>query len=275
LLRSGVGDQALVGLLLWNRGLLELAFLATGMDVNDDADQRMLWVGGVSMLMPALAAVIVQRFVRGQPLVRHLALGFHASGWLVVAWLAPAILALLTLGIGAAVADQPLARCLSHYVEKLPAQITINTFLVSIFAAGEEIGWRGFLWSEWRHHGFWTASTSIGAIWAIWHAPLILSGYNYPGHELSGMLLFLVVCVLEGNVLAFLRERTGSVWPAAIFHGAWNCASVLAIAGLASGDSLVLGCIGLAGLPALLLANAGIFLSLERRSGRSLPSTPG
>lgn len=255
--------------------ILQLALLATGMDVTDDADPRMLVAGGVSMLMPALAAVLVQKVVRREPLVGHLALGLRPDRWLVVAWLAPALLALPTLCLGAALSGQPVVPGLSQYAAKLPAQVTINTLLVSIFAAGEEIGWRGFLWSEWRHHGFWRASTAIGVLWAIWHAPLILAGYNYPGHPGAGMLLFVGVCVLEGNVLAFLRERTGSVWPAAIFHGAWNCASVLAVAGLSGPDPLVQGSIGLAGLPALLLANLGVLMATRSRRGSPVASATG
>lgn len=46
----------------------------------------------------------------------------------------------------------------------------------AIPAFGEEIGWRGWLLPALRPMGIWPALLLSGAIWGIWHAPLILLG---------------------------------------------------------------------------------------------------
>jgi membrane protease YdiL (CAAX protease family) len=65
----------------------------------------------------------------------------------------------------------------------LLAGLTINT----LFAFGEEIGWRGSLQKELSHLGFWKFSFLIRLIWGIWRSPLIIQGYNYPQHPSSGL----------------------------------------------------------------------------------------
>jgi uncharacterized protein len=64
------------------------------------------------------------------------------------------------------------------------AGITINTF----FALGEEIGWRGFLQKELSHLGLWKSGLLIGFIWGLWHAPLVIQGYNFPQKPTSWCL---------------------------------------------------------------------------------------
>lgn len=57
----------------------------------------------------------------------------------------------------------------------------------AIFAFGEEFGWRGYLLWELAPWGFWKASFAIGAVWGLWHAPIIVAGYNYPSFSIIGV----------------------------------------------------------------------------------------
>jgi uncharacterized protein len=92
----------------------------------------------------------------------------------------------------------------------------------AIFAFGEEWGWRGFLLPKLLPLGQWPALILTGTLWGIWYSPVALLGYNYPLHPKLGVLLMTIFCVIFGVLLGWLRLATGSVWPAAIGHGALN-----------------------------------------------------
>jgi len=83
--------------------------------------------------------------------------------------------------------------------------------LNALFGFGEEAGWRGYLLHEWKHMQFWKASLFIGLIWGIWHAPLILLGYNYPQHSPTGSTDDdrLVHIINSGFYLHYLEGKIG------------------------------------------------------------------
>ena len=66
-----------------------------------------------------------------------------------------------------------------------------------------------------------------GAIWGVWHAPLLLIGWNYPQHHLLGVALFTVALTIVGTLIGWTRLATGSVWPAVIAHAALDQNEVL------------------------------------------------
>lgn len=106
-----------------------------------------------------------------------------------------------------------------------PAAGVLNT----IPALGEELGWRGFLFPR-LHERYGTLAALLGSgiAWGLWHAPMILLGYNYPLHPVLGLLAFCVVCTLLTGVLAWVTQRSGSIWPAAYGHGLVNALAPLA-----------------------------------------------
>ena len=109
----------------------------------------------------------------------------------------------------------------------------------AVAAVGEEIGWRGFLLPKLLPMGTIPAIVVGGIVWALWHAPLILLGYNYPdGPRWLALACMSGMCIGLGSVLAWLRLRTKSVWPCALFHGAINAgAGFFAVLGTA-GDKV-------------------------------------
>ena len=70
--------------------------------------------------------------------------------------------------------------------------------------------------------GQWMALVTSGAIWGVWHAPLVLRGLNYPDHPRLGVLLMTVFCILLGILFGWLRLASRSVWPATIAHATLN-----------------------------------------------------
>ncbi len=100
--------------------------------------------------------------------------------------------------------------------------ILLGPFLGLLFGFGEEYGWRGFLQGELTRLGRVRGVLLVGLIWGVWHAPVILMGYNYPGYPLLGSLLMVAYCVLLGFFLGYAVLRTGGVWLAAFLHALNN-----------------------------------------------------
>jgi uncharacterized protein len=91
-------------------------------------------------------------------------------------------------------------------------------------ATGEEIGWRGFLVPVLAQRFHFTGVALIsGLIWALWHYPLIVFGtYSSAAPKWVAVLCFTVMIIATGTMAAWLRLKTGSVWPAAMFHACHN-----------------------------------------------------
>lgn len=101
----------------------------------------------------------------------------------------------------------------------------VNLLPAMVLTLGEEIGWRGYLVPELadrvglRRAGLWS-----GVIWGVWHLPGILGG-SYGGAgtpKAYQVACFLVMVVSTAMILAWLRMRSGSVWPVVIFHANHN-----------------------------------------------------
>jgi len=135
----------------------------------------------------------------------------------------------------------------------------------AVFAFGEEFGWRGYLLWELAPWGFWKASFAIGAAWGLWHAPVIVAGYNYPAFPLIGVAAMTVACISFSPAYTYLVVRAESAIAAALVHGVFNGSAGLVVA-YAVTDSpvlreLVASPVGVAGVLAFGLAGVGIALS--------------
>lgn len=238
------------------------------------------------MLMPLIAAIIVQKLIYKEAFFRPLLLAGKPNLWWLTAMIFPLLLVVLTVFVALIFPTTSLDLSLTEYISMLDdmssaamedlfnilpfhplwllviqafvAGITINT----IFALGEEIGWRGFLLKELNTLGFWKASFLIGLIWGPWHAPLtIFAGHNYPSTPFLGILFMTVFCMLLSPVIAFVTIKSRSVISAGFFHGVINGSASLGIIVIAGGNpELVNGLTGLAGFIVLLLVNGILFV---------------
>jgi len=104
--------------------------------------------------------------------------------------------------------------------------ILVIPWINMLTAIGEEFGWRAYLLQKFLPLGSRKAVLLMGAIWGVWHWPYIFMGYNYGlnywGAPVVGMLLFVVITCILSTFLTWVTLRSGSVWPAAIGHGAVN-----------------------------------------------------
>jgi membrane protease YdiL (CAAX protease family) len=91
-------------------------------------------------------------------------------------------------------------------------------------ALGEEIGWRGFLAPRLTAAaGFVPATLLAGAIWALWHLPiLVFSAYKGGGDIVFEMVSFAINVIAMSGVFAWLRLDSRSLWPAASLHASHN-----------------------------------------------------
>lgn len=92
----------------------------------------------------------------------------------------------------------------------------------STYALAEELGWRGYLLSNLLHLGKMKACVITGAIWGVWHAPLILMGHLYPGSPYLGIVMMTVMCILLGIIFGWLRLASDSLLPPIVAHAVLN-----------------------------------------------------
>ena len=122
--------------------------------------------------------------------------------------------------------------------------VVLVPFINMIPAFGEELGWRGMLFPALAERTSPRIAALIsGAIWGLWHAPVIAMGHNYgmgyDGFPVAGILTMIVACTALGTFLGYLRTRSGSVWPCALAHGAFNAVANIGLLFCIVGSSLL------------------------------------
>ena len=129
----------------------------------------------------------------------------------------------LPAGLIATLVGEVISSPVMVFVIMLLFATFVGVFPQSLSAAGEEIGWRGYMLMRLIDAGVPRPVLVSGVIWGLWHIPLILVGLYVAGSSpILSAVLFMVSVVSFGFVLARMRLETGSIWPAIAFHGAWN-----------------------------------------------------
>lgn len=275
-----------------------------------------LWFGGgiadpisalllpVMMFTPAVAAIAVTLIMRLPPRGERLRfLGLWPLRpakrviWLmVIGWLLPPLLVALSILLSAALGfvriDLAFAGFAAELEKALPpgtpippveivvltqiASIPIAALINAVFALGEELGWRGWLLPALRPLGTWPALLISGAIWGVWHSPVILLGYNFGRTDITGVLFMIVGCIAWGVLLGWLRLRSASVWPAVLAHGSLNAAGGLIVLFAAAKPDLALaGPLGVAGWIVLALTTVVLVVTGQFREQPELADAPG
>ena len=94
-----------------------------------------------------------------------------------------------------------------------------------VYAAFEELGWRGYLEPRLAALGVPALRRHliVAAVWGVWHVPYILTFDLMTDLPLGAYLpLFLASMVPMAVIYGVMRERSGTVWPAVLMHGMAN-----------------------------------------------------
>ena len=99
----------------------------------------------------------------------------------------------------------------------------VGSLVGVITAAGEEIGWRGFMLTRLVDSGVPYPLLVSGVVWSLWHVPAIFSGQYAAGpYPWFSALAFVAFGVGISVFWGTLRLQTGSVWGAVLGHSSWN-----------------------------------------------------
>ncbi len=102
------------------------------------------------------------------------------------------------------------------------ASLVLGPTINGIFGFGEEFGWRGYLLPKLMPLGRLKAYIVVGVIWGLWHAPLIVVGFNYPGYPLLGIVGMVVMTTAVGVYINEMTLQNRSSILAGWIHGAFN-----------------------------------------------------
>jgi len=210
---------------------LEWKIIQTGESIG-----RTPWLILALMYTPAVASIVARLALREgfEDVSFHFG-GREGGRMIVLAWVYPMVVGLVAYGTAWAVglaAFQPPLPPQSHLYSGLAAAnlitslmltATLGTVLSCVSAFGEELGWRGYMLTRLMVARVPRPIFVSGLVWALWHVPLILSGqYAANSRPALSAMLFVIGVVADGYLAAYVRLRSGSLWPAVVFHGAGN-----------------------------------------------------
>ncbi len=234
--RKGVVTYLLIAFALaWV--LWEIA-LMLGPSVDNPLSQLAILPGALS---PAVAAIVVRKWVTQEGFAdAGLRLNIARWRYYLAGWFLPllvvSVIVLLAVALGISDPDFTLDRALRHLAPEgatppslpsglmavLPFQFMITALVATPILWGEEFGWRGYLQVRLMGHRPLLAAVVTGLIWALWHLPINLRGYNFPDQPMLGTLVFTVSAIMLSIIFGWLLVRTGSIWAASLGHSATN-----------------------------------------------------
>ena len=245
-------------------------------------------LGAIIMFIPTISVIIVNKLIHHEKLKTDLLISFKINKWFFIAWLILPVIMLFSLGISLIFPDVIYSLEMAGFIKRFESMLTpeqieqmrnslatlpinpIWLFLLqgliagvtinAIAAFGEELGWRGFLLKEFKEMHFFKAAIIIGFIWGIWHAPLILMGYNYPQHPKIGVFMMIIFCILITPLLIYITVKSKSVIAAAILHGTMNGTYGISLMFTDGGNDLTVGLTGLSGFIALTVILIFLFI---------------
>lgn len=195
-----------------------------------------------AMFIPGLTAIALQKFVLKRPLKE---MGFKVGDWKMYLKTYAVIVLMFVLNylitwIFFLKPDFTLLSFLNQFnitaALPMPAPMMVFVFgLVTFFAApifnmipsmGEEIGWRGFLLPNLEPLGKTKAMIFSGAIWALWHTPMILIlGFAYGEQFLLGAILHFLMVTSLGIWMGHIWFKTRDTVLAGFIHSVFNANS--------------------------------------------------
>lgn len=181
----------------------------------------------VGALAPAITAVALSGTLRGRDGLRALLGGLLVWRmrwtWYAAALMLPWMLALSGFG---------LLGLITQPAPAVPA-VAPGTALASfagwlLVVPLEELGWRGFALPRMQvRWGALVSGALLGAVWGLWHLPILLLQPGRAPGGLFGVPLFVASVMAASLLLTWLFNGTGgSLLATSIFHAGINSAAV-------------------------------------------------
>ena len=114
---------------------------------------------------------------------------------------------------------------------------------------GEEAGWRGVMYPFLKGKlGSVMGRLAGGALWGVWHWPLIILGNyfydgDYIGKPVLGPIMICLTLCAFGVLIDYLYEKTNCIWIPSLMHASMN-ASTLPVMLLTAGGARSLSVLG-------------------------------
>ncbi len=272
---AGSKTKGILAYLLITFGLAWLAWIPlwiSGMPQSSGIFSVIMMIG---VSAPAFGTLVVRQWVTREgfadaglrPNLRR------AWGYYLFAWLWPLLVfaALSTAMLFGLSTQKDVSR------EIVPALLSGLAMTPVLWL--EEFGWRSYLQMRLFGGRPLLAALATGAIWGVWHYPMVLTGY-LPNHNgIAGLVFFPAYTMLFSILLGWLRMRTGSIWVVSLAHASHNMvleAIAVAVFGtMISNGDLFLDPRGLVALVPLCGLCAWIVLGGRFGSGAAAPAQAG
>jgi uncharacterized protein len=201
--------------LLFTAASVSLAIaIGTGGNGGDLIALAIMWSPGLAALVTVFA---FQRNVKG--------IGWRLGRprYLLIGYALPLVECSLVYGLVWLIGLGELRGDVLGAAETLLA-ITPGLLIGIVFALGEEIGWRGLLVPQLARLTSFTRTALIsGGIQAVWHWPFVLfAGFSSAAPWWFALTILTTTVTLAGFAAAWLRLRSGSVWPVVLGHASFN-----------------------------------------------------
>jgi len=145
-----------------------------------------------------------------------------------------------------------------------------------VFVLFEEIGWRGYLGPLLAADGRRAPHLRTGLLHGIWHLPIVFlatGAYLTEGNRWVIVPVFLAVLTCAGQLYGWLRQVTGSIYPAVLMHSAFNTGLSIAVYGTATADPDTVAAVGReAGIVTLVLIAGAALWAATWRTGTPAPA---
>lgn len=200
--------------------------------------------------LPALVAFLIIGITEGKAgvktLLSKLILWRVGLMWYVTALGLPVLVGLICIG---------LALLFGSTTATAIGAFAAFRLLMFVFAAGEELGWRGYALPKLQgRFGALGASLLLGVLWFVFHLPLFLPGQFFAELPMPAYLLLMLATSIIYTWL--LNHTGGSVLMASLLHGSMNAFGIL-YAGMNASQGLW--------LPALVWSLLALVVSVATR----------
>jgi membrane protease YdiL (CAAX protease family) len=174
------------------------------------------------VFIPLILAVILISVTDGKSKIRPRL--FSRQAWSInLSWLLISLSLALALRLGVSL----LGLALIPDYEFQPGPLSPLLLIVFLFAAAEEIGWRGFALPNLLAHGYHPLAATIilGIPWALLHLPLVLPGMLSAGTPMVAQFLIMIALSILISWVYLGGRRSLSA--AVLLHGGQNLTVIL------------------------------------------------